>query len=284
MRKKYFIAASVVLLVVFGVIIVNDFSKVSSTSDGPKDANYNSLLANIVCDQFVVPVDKSMLAKSIDHALAKNWIKKNESSEKSYEKSKLDSNKIHQSIVADAVVPEYVVYKSIISDIDKYSSYFADSLLKIRVRKLAIKLGDDGVLGAADEMLTKILSYDSLDCEAQIWKGSFFTQRALLVNSPIDKTEWVQRGMREMDLASEIDPNNYEVRIVRGLTFLSLPHFFETQEKGKQDIEFLLNDYDSNFGSEDRCKILAQVSAIGVSLNTQMRSWTDSLKITNNCK
>ena len=127
MRKKYFIAASVVLLVVFGVIIVNDFSKVSSTSAGPKDANYNSLLANIVCDQFVVPVDKSMLAKSIDHALAKNWIKKNESSEKSYEISKLDSNKIHQSIVADAVVPEYVVYKSIISDIDKYSSYFADS-------------------------------------------------------------------------------------------------------------------------------------------------------------
>lgn len=284
MRKKYFILGSMVLFLGFALVIYQDYNKASSPKLAGKDDNFDLMLANIMGESQVTTVDKNLQKQAAAQAIAKGWLVAASNESEAYEVVKLDSNAIYHSLLAQTDIPAYIVSKNLLAAENHHARFFTDSTLKESTRKLAVTLGNAGVLGVADELLSKLLLNDSLDCEAQIWKGSFYTQRALLVSSPIDKTEWVQRGMREMDLASEIDPNNYEVRIVRGLTFLSLPPFFETQEKGKQDIQFLLEKYDSNFTSQDRCKVLAQVVAIESSLKPTIRNWADSLNNLNNCK
>ena len=112
--------------------------------------------------------------------------------------------------------------------------------LSAGLKDLAIRLGDQDLLGAADSLLADVLRLDTTDIEAMAWRGSFLTKRALAVESPIEKVDWVQKGMKGIDLAVSIDSTNLVVRNIRAVNYLSLPSFFQTNERGRRDVEFLL--------------------------------------------
>jgi len=56
---------------------------------------------------------------------------------------------------------------------------------------------------------------------------------------PVRKARYVNNGLKEMDKAVELDPNNVSIRMIRGSNSLSLPNFFDRAPTAVADFEYL---------------------------------------------
>lgn len=164
------------------------------------------------------------------------------------------------------------------------------SRLSQGLRTLGIRLGESGVLVAADSLFAEVLRLDSADAQALAWKGSFLTVRALKVESPIEKVDLVQRGTREIERAVALDSTDLVVRNIRALNYLSLPGFFQTHERGRRDVEYLLQAWKSGDSLSDHalgsrkavldtgtiCRMARAARAVLKDVDETPRRWLES--------
>lgn len=68
-----------------------------------------------------------------------------------------------------------------------------------------------------------------------IYYGSATTLMALTTERGMEKSKYVKKGTRSMDKAIRIDPNNLNLRMIRGNNSLSLPRFLKRAHYAVED-------------------------------------------------
>lgn len=132
------------------------------------------------------------------------------------------------------------------------SSVNVDSLLAIgkeyHNRALA---GEKGALKRGEECFKKIIKCDSKNALAHAWFGSLLTIKGRDAEFPVMKMKYVNDGLKHIDRAVELEPENIEIRWLRAQNNLSLPYFFNRLDTAIVDLEFLYNNF-----SKDKYKAL----------------------------
>jgi len=115
------------------------------------------------------------------------------------------------------------------------------------LKRLGIYFHDMDYLELADEIFTVLeKAVAEKDAEVWSWHGSVLTKFALYKSSPVDKVEYVKRGVTLIDKAVMIAPNNMVVRLVRVYNYTSLPKFFKKTQIASEDADFLIDCYFHN--------------------------------------
>ncbi len=112
------------------------------------------------------------------------------------------------------------------------------------LKRLGIYFHDADYLELADEIFSVLeKAVAEKDPEVWSWHGSVLTKFALYKSSPVDKVEYVRKGVTLIDKAVMIAPNNMVVRLVRVYNYTSLPKFFKKTQIGLEDADFLIDCY-----------------------------------------
>jgi len=104
--------------------------------------------------------------------------------------------------------------------------------------------GDDGMIEKAFECFDRLLSIDSSNAVALAYRGSLWTYRALDARWPPSKLNYVSQSGRDLDKAVEMEPYNMMVRLMRGISSLSLPGRFSRLAVALEDFIVLLRHPD----------------------------------------
>jgi hypothetical protein len=110
-------------------------------------------------------------------------------------------------------------------------------------KKIGIYFHAQNFLDDAEKIFIALIDKNSVDVEALGWYGSTLTKFALFKKSPIDKIEYVNRGVQKIELAYEKAPNNLSVRLIRMENYASLPKFFKKTEIAYRDIVQFIKEY-----------------------------------------
>lgn len=112
------------------------------------------------------------------------------------------------------------------------------------LKRLGIYFHNMDYLELADEIFSVLeKALGEKDPEVWSWHGSVLTKFALYKSSPLDKVEYVKRGVTLIDKAVMLAPNNMVVRLVRVYNYTSLPKFFKKTQIGLEDADFLIDCY-----------------------------------------
>jgi hypothetical protein len=167
-------------------------------------------------------------------------------------------------------------YISFLSHCD--TSFFSDVALFDAIKRAAIIYHDRGYIVAADTLFKVLESrFHNKDPELRAWHGSVVTKFALTVLSPVDKVDFVAKGVAMIDGAQSISPKNLTIRFIRYFNFLELPSFFKKRSIIMNDIRFLQKEFLEGGRLEivDRGKIRDTVIAqddIGAALSAGIAS------------
>lgn len=121
-----------------------------------------------------------------------------------------------------------------------------------------IKAAQDakGYAAKAVEILSRAHEMVPGDNETLCYLGSATTIMAQTTWNPMRKMSYVNKGMELMDRAVEKDPDNYSVRVTRGLNARRLPAFLERESIALEDFEHLArllkNDADADMSLKRR--------------------------------
>ncbi|MFO7891961.1 MAG: tetratricopeptide repeat protein [bacterium] len=91
----------------------------------------------------------------------------------------------------------------------------------------------------AEEYLTQLLHIDSTHGLALVYYGSLLTMKARDASLPWNKLKYVKKGIARMDKAVYFEPDNPEVRLIRGINSVSLPSRFNRLPCGLEDFEHI---------------------------------------------
>ena len=94
----------------------------------------------------------------------------------------------------------------------------------------------------AIDIFNKILKLDKQNPIALIYLGSSYTILADKSKKVEDKLRYLDKGTRLMDETVAKFPDNYAVRLVRGINSVSLPDMFGRYRLAIEDFEYLLKD------------------------------------------
>jgi len=112
--------------------------------------------------------------------------------------------------------------------------------LGIIYHRLAEK-GDKKAVKQAESLFKKLLQLEPKNAEVLSWYGSILTMKGRDAWLPFFKIKYVNDGLKEMDKAVKLAPNNITVRMVRAETCLALPeNIFRQTEIAVADLEYLL--------------------------------------------
>lgn len=100
--------------------------------------------------------------------------------------------------------------------------------------------GDKKAVKRAKKLFQKLLELDPQNAEALAWYGSVLTLRGRDVLFPVSKLGYVSNGIKKMDKAVELAPDNINVRMVRTHNSLNLPGIFHRTKIAITDFEHLL--------------------------------------------
>jgi len=87
---------------------------------------------------------------------------------------------------------------------------------------------------------------------ALIYLGSSYTMMAGQAEKVEDKLSYLEKGMRILDETAEKYPDNYEVRLIRGVNSMNIPDMFGRYRIAIKDFEYILSSVDSIPKSEER--------------------------------
>ena len=85
---------------------------------------------------------------------------------------------------------------------------------------------DRRAVRTAEDYLARLLEIEPQNAPGLVYYGSVLTMRARDALFPWDKLKFVRRGMARMDKAVFFDPDDAEVRFIRGAVSTSLPDMF----------------------------------------------------------
>jgi len=107
-------------------------------------------------------------------------------------------------------------------------------------------VGDKKSVKQAVNVFKKLVKIDPDNARAQSWYGSTLTLKGRDALLPLMKLKHVNSGLKRMDKAVELAPDDIEVRSIRANTSISLPGLFGRLECGISDFEYLLNLYEKD--------------------------------------
>jgi hypothetical protein len=95
---------------------------------------------------------------------------------------------------------------------------------------------------SAEETFTKVLAVDPSNPRALVYRGEARIMRGVMLirRSLPSALEHFQSGMADMDSAVSIAPDDVMVRIVRGLSYVEFPPFYNKQAVAREDLEAAL--------------------------------------------
>ncbi|MGQ9534768.1 MAG: tetratricopeptide repeat protein [bacterium] len=132
------------------------------------------------------------------------------------------------------------------------SSVNVDSLLSVAKEYHNQALaGEKGALKKGEECFKRILKYQPKSGLAHAWYGSLLTIKGRDEEFPFMKMKYVNDGLKHMDRAVELEPDNIEIRWLRAQNNISLPYFFNRLDTAIVDLEFLYNN-----SLDDKYKVL----------------------------
>ena len=82
---------------------------------------------------------------------------------------------------------------------------------------------DEDAVKKAEDYLTKLVEIDPRNALGLVYLGSTFTLRARDASSQEDQLGFVSKGFARMDKAVYFEPDNIEVRMVRGVNSMYMP-------------------------------------------------------------
>ena len=97
----------------------------------------------------------------------------------------------------------------------------------------------DSIRGS-HSLLKKAYSQDKTHTITKAFLGSITTMMAITVEESLQKMKYVNRGTRLLDKAIRDDPDNLELRTLRGRNSLNLPKFFNRARIAMLDFEHVL--------------------------------------------
>jgi hypothetical protein len=114
---------------------------------------------------------------------------------------------------------------------------------------LLLKLGDlchdEGVndnsraVVLAEKYLREALKLESNNAPALVLLGSTYTMKGRDAFWPPTKISLVKEGNRIMDRAAALAPDNFQVRLTRGLNNVHMPRFLDREEIARADLAWL---------------------------------------------
>ena len=99
--------------------------------------------------------------------------------------------------------------------------------------------GDAEAVKEAESFLELLLEIQPDNAEARSLYGSVLAMRARDAWFPLFKADYVNRGMKEMDQAVVLSPDNIDIRMVRAKTSMALPAMFNRTDTAIEDFEYL---------------------------------------------
>lgn len=82
---------------------------------------------------------------------------------------------------------------------------------------------DRSAVKKAEKYLSALLEIDSKNHVAMVYYGSVLTMKARDAFLPWDKLKYIKKGIVRMDKAVLFEPDNPEVRLIRGINSVSMP-------------------------------------------------------------
>lgn len=115
-------------------------------------------------------------------------------------------------------------------------------LLKLGILYHNIGLkGDKGAVDRGEEILKRLIKIDPNNPDAHCWLGSILTLKGRDATFPIQRIIYVKEGLKEMDKAVSLSPENINLRMIRGKNSLALPDIFNRIDTAIEDFEFILS-------------------------------------------
>lgn len=105
----------------------------------------------------------------------------------------------------------------------------------------------------AEEYLSKLIEIDSKNAAGLVYLGSTLTMRALHTSSQDVQLEFVTKGFARMDKAVYFEPDNFEVRLIRGINSTYIPEMMGRLSIALEDfkhIEKLIGEKDLKLEKE----------------------------------
>lgn len=98
------------------------------------------------------------------------------------------------------------------------------------------------VLDSALVLFNQIKSqYPSLESLCLAYIGSLTALKGKHAKMPWNKLKWVRKSLPLMDQAVQMDPENPEIRFIRGTTTFFLPSFFGKKDQSLEDFAFIIS-------------------------------------------
>jgi tetratricopeptide (TPR) repeat protein len=101
--------------------------------------------------------------------------------------------------------------------------------------------GDKNAVKKSKKILEKLIKLEPENAEAHCWYGSVLTLNGRDAWFPLSKVKYVNDGIKEMDKAVKLAPDNITIRMIRANNNLALPDMFNRTEIAIADFEYLLS-------------------------------------------
>lgn len=121
--------------------------------------------------------------------------------------------------------------------------------------ELGIYYHDQHVPDKAIDLFNRVLHLNKDNPVAQVYLGSSYTILADKSTKVEDKLRYLEKGTRILDATVKKYPDNYVVRLVRGINSVCLPDMFGRFRLAIEDLEYLLKD-ESKIPEKDLIMIL----------------------------
>ena len=91
----------------------------------------------------------------------------------------------------------------------------------------------------AEKYFRRLLALDEKQAMGMALLGSVLTMRARDAFWPKTRLDYVRRGLKTMDAAVKLAPDDAEVRLVRALNNFEMPNFLNRDEIARNDFEWI---------------------------------------------
>lgn len=91
----------------------------------------------------------------------------------------------------------------------------------------------------AEKYLSRLLDMEPKNCIALVYYGSVLTMKGRDAIFPWNKLKWVKRGIYRMDKAVFFEPDNHEVRLIRGINSATMPKMMNRLSVALEDFKHI---------------------------------------------
>jgi tetratricopeptide (TPR) repeat protein len=91
----------------------------------------------------------------------------------------------------------------------------------------------------AEKYFRRLLALDEKNAKGMALLGSVLTMRARDAFWPKTRLDYVKHGLKTMDAAVQLAPDDADVRLVRALNNIEMPNFLKRDEIARNDFEWI---------------------------------------------